>query len=308
MTMTILVGYDPETADRAPVDFGAAAARFTGAPLVVGSVFADSVVVGRIGHGRMEEDLASDASEALDHLQREMVTRGIHAEFQALPGPSAPAALHAAVESFNAGLLVVGSTDRGRIGELLPGSTAARLMHGAPCPIAVVPHAWQGGGGVKTLGVAFVDTPEGRQALESGVALARAAGAKLRVLCAVKPHHYGKVAGEGPGTEGTTYDELGVHMQEATRRALDEATAEARDLDVDVDVSVQDAADFLIAASDQLDLMVCGSRGYGPRRAVLLGGVSLRVTASARCPVIVLARGAEYGLEALVDERQGAVA
>ena len=39
--------------------------------------------------------------------------------------------------------------------------------------------------------------------------------------------------------------------------------------------------------------------------AVLLGGVSRRVTAEAHCPVIILARGAEDGLEALVDDGAG---
>ena len=37
-------------------------------------------------------------------------------------------------------------------------------------------------------------------------------------------------------------------------------------------------------ASEHLDLLVCGSRASGPLRAVLLGGVSRRVTADARCP------------------------
>ena len=67
-------------------------------------------------------------------------------------------------------------------------------------------------------------------------------------------------------------------------------------------MSVGDPADFLIAASERLDLLICGSRGYGPARAVLLGGVSRRVVSEARCPVIVLARGVETGLDALVDE------
>jgi nucleotide-binding universal stress UspA family protein len=66
---------------------------------------------------------------------------------------------------------------------------------------------------------------------------------------------------------------------------------------------VGDAAEFLVAASENVDLLVCGSRGYGPARAVLLGGVSRRVASEAHCPVIVLARGAETGLEALVDEQ-----
>jgi len=73
-------------------------------------------------------------------------------------------------------------------------------------------------------------------------------------------------------------------------------------------VSVQDPVAFLIAASDRLDLLVCGSRGYGPQRAVLLGGVSRRVAAEARCPVIVLARGIEADAEALAGEAAGAAA
>jgi nucleotide-binding universal stress UspA family protein len=51
---------------------------------------------------------------------------------------------------------------------------------------------------------------------------------------------------------------------------------------------------------EHLDLLVCGSRGYGPLRAVLLGGVSRRVAAEAHCPVIVLPRGLRSSLESLV--------
>jgi nucleotide-binding universal stress UspA family protein len=49
-----------------------------------------------------------------------------------------------------------------------------------------------------------------------------------------------------------------------------------------------------------VDLLICGSRGYGPARSVLLGGVTRRVTAEAHCPVIVLPRGTEAGLQALL--------
>ena len=38
--------------------------------------------------------------------------------------------------------------------------------------------------------------------------------------------------------------------------------------------------------------MVVGSRGYGPLKAVLLGGVSGQLIRSAACPVIVVPRGA----------------
>ena len=48
--------------------------------------------------------------------------------------------------------------------------------------------------------------------------------------------------------------------------------------------------------------------GYGPRRAVLLGGVSHRLPAEAQCPVIVPPRGVEAALEALMAVAPGATA
>jgi nucleotide-binding universal stress UspA family protein len=93
----------------------------------------------------------------------------------------------------------------------------------------------------------------------------------------------------------------------SVEQAVQHATEGVTGVEVEPDVSVGDPADFLIAASERLDLLVCGSRGYGPARAVLLGGVSRRVTAEAHCPVIVLARGTEAGIDALIDEQAGAI-
>ena len=93
----------------------------------------------------------------------------------------------------------------------------------------------------------------------------------------------------------------------AAERAVAEATAGETGIEVEPDVSVGDPADFLIAASERLDLLICGSRGYGPTRAVLLGGVSRRVSSEAHCPVIVLPRGAESSFQALISEEAGAV-
>jgi nucleotide-binding universal stress UspA family protein len=309
MARPILVGYDPAAGDRAPVEFGIAAAEFTGAPLIVGAVSASAAAFGPAGEGAVEEQLADTPKESLDHLEKELRRQRAGVECRVLPGTSAARALHEAAEEFGAGLLVLGSTDRGAIGRVLPGSTGERLMHGAPCPVAVVPRSWERGGGLKTIGVAYVDTPEGRRALDDAIALARRSGAKLRVLHAAKPRGLSGTFGGGDATTpATTYEELASAVRVRAERAVEEATAGQTGVDVEPDVSVGDPADFLIAASEQVDLLVCGSRGYGPARAVLLGGVSRRVATEAQCPVIVLARGAETGLEALVDQRAGATA
>jgi nucleotide-binding universal stress UspA family protein len=302
MAKPILVGHDPG-ADRAPLEFGIAAAEFTGAPLIVGTAHARGAALGHAAEGIVEEQLSDGPGDSLDHLAAELRRDGIQVECRALPNYSAARALHEAAEEFGAGLVVVGSTDRGTIGRVLPGSTAERLMHGAPCPVAVIPCGWSRGGGLKTLGVAYVDTPEGHRALEEAVALARRAGAKVRVLHAAKPRGMGGTYGGGDAmTHATTYEELASAVRARAERAVDDVAAESG-VEIEPDVSVGDAAEFLVAASENVDLLVCGSRGYGPARAVLLGGVSRRVASEAHCPVIVLARGAETGLEALVDEQ-----
>jgi nucleotide-binding universal stress UspA family protein len=309
MVKPILVGYDPAAGDRAPVEFGMAAAEFTGAPLIVGAVHASAAAFGPACAGVVEEQLADGPGESLEHLGTDVRRQGVGVECRALPGVSAARALHEAAEEFGAGLLVVGSTGRGTIGNLLPGSTGERLMHGAPCPVAVVPRSWERGGGLKTLGVAYIETPEGRRALEDAIVLARRSGAKLRVLHAAKPRGLsGTFGGGDPMTPATTYEELASAVRVRAERAVEEATAGMTGIDVEPDVSVGDPADFLIAASEQLDLLICGSRGYGPVRAVLLGGVTRRVVTEARCPVIALARGAETSLEALVDQHAGVTA
>ena len=48
----------------------------------------------------------------------------------------------------------------------------------------------------------------------------------------------------------------------------------------------------LVEESADLDLLVVGSRGYGPFRSTLIGGVSGRVVRAASCPVLVCLREA----------------
>ena len=77
--------------------------------------------------------------------------------------------------------------------------------------------------------------------------------------------------------------------------------AGAEELVAETELVYGDPAEALLGFTTTLDLLVMGSRAYGPRRAVMLGGVSRKVTAAARCPVIVLPRGAERSLGDLVS-------
>jgi nucleotide-binding universal stress UspA family protein len=310
MAKPILVGYDARTSDRAPVLFGVAAARFTGAPLIVATVAAAQPESDAVG-AALEEDLLADASAALAQVGAELEPQGVAIECRQLQSTSASRALYEAAESQDAGLLVVGSTRRGAVGRILPGSTAERLMHGAPCAITVVPHDWKPRGRIATVGVAYVNSQEGQEALRTAHSLARRAGATLRVLTVTRAGlaGYGETQAPTADQRGLEYEEVkGQHRVRAEQAARNAVAALGDDVPVEVDAFLEDPADTLIRVSDNLDILVCGSRGYGPLRAVVLGGVSRRVAAEARCPVMVLPRGVQSPLDALISEAPGATA
>ncbi|MEA2270358.1 MAG: hypothetical protein QOC64_2968 [Solirubrobacteraceae bacterium] len=300
MRKPILVGYEPNTLDRAPVRFGAEAARFTGAPLIVACV-----VHGDRAEGEPDEDLAAAAGAALHDVRTALDADGIPVQCREIAAVSAPRALHDTAAAEDAALLVVGSRHDGPLGRVLPGTTVERLLHGSPCPIAVVPAGWETRGGPRCIGVAYVDTEEGREALRAGHALARRAGASLRVLTVVKPSFamYAETEATVLVHPAKSIEEVeGEHRvwaERALRAAVDELDGDVR---VETEAFVDDdPAETLVRVSEHLDLLVCGSRGYGPVRAVLLGGVSRRVAAGARCPVLVLPGGVRAPLEALVE-------
>jgi nucleotide-binding universal stress UspA family protein len=317
MSKPILAGYDPTSGDRAPIRFGVAAARLTGAPLIVASVQAGAPIVPlsadtlEYAVAQRDEDLVSDCSAALAAVETELGQEGIRFECRKLRGTTAARALHEEAEKIDAGLLVVGSRRKSIAERIVLGSTAERLIHGAPCPVGVVPPEWTSKGALTTIGVAYVNSDEAREALRGAWALARRSGASLRVFTIVKPGMSIHLEAEAPnqGRFGKSAEDAeGEHLLMAER----EVKAALARLDGDVAVAVEgligDPAEILIGLSESVDLLVCGSRGYGPVRAVLLGSVTRRVAAEAHCPVIVLPRGVKASLEALVAEAPGATA
>ena len=121
----------------------------------------------------------------------------------------------------------------------------------------------------------------------------------MRVFGETEPHLASRRGGKDVAdVEG----EQRVLAEQAARAAVAELDG---DVQVEVDAYLEDPADTLIGVSEHLDLLVCGSRGNGPLRAVLLGGVSRRVAAESHCPVIVLPRGIEAALAALMAPAPG---
>jgi nucleotide-binding universal stress UspA family protein len=176
-------------------------------------------------------------------------------------------------------LLVLGSTHRGPIGQVFPGTVAERLLSDAPCPLAIAPRGYadRSHGGVGLIGVGYDGSRNARAALEMAKELARAAGDELRII------------GIAPGYAGVELPPpLEPLRQETTRRVERALDAVSDDVAASTVVGSGDPAAYLEQAGVELDLLVIGSRGRGPIKDLLLGSVSADVMQRAPCPVVVV--------------------
>jgi nucleotide-binding universal stress UspA family protein len=142
---------------------------------------------------------------------------------------------------------------------------------------------------VRRIGVAYVDAPEAREALDVAAALVERTGASLTLYTVVAP----RAEVFSPIIGRDAEESFLGSVREGARASLDAALAslpfEAAD-----ELLEGDVVDCLAALDErECDLLVCGSRGYGPVRRVLLGGVSSRLVRRAACPVVVVPRAAE---------------
>jgi nucleotide-binding universal stress UspA family protein len=288
----IVVGFDDSPGAQDAVAFAAALAANTGASLRLASAYPYDDAPSRTNHA-YGEYMRQECQVALDKAVA--AVEGVEVHGQAIPDNSPARALHNLAERTGAALVVVGSTRRGPVGRVVPGSTGERLLHGSPCPVAIVPRGFESDRPIQTVGVGFDGSEESDVALVAATQAALRFGASLRVVRIYDATRFGApalmtVPGQVPFHED---------YEKQQREGLDEAVA-ALPAEIHAEtVFIAGAPGPELAEQTRwVDLMVVGSRGYGPRAAVLLGGVTHTVIRKAHCPVIVLPRGSS-GLEPL---------
>lgn len=199
-------------------------------------------------------------------------------------GPAASGLSRLAVER-QASMLVLGSSHRGVVGRIVPGGVASQLLTRAPCAIAVAPvgYAKQVSGPISRVGIAYDAT------IESDVALAAAADAASRLAVPLRLYHAMHQISKDPA-----WDKFRAHMKDYAQGILD---AGLRRLPSEVQAKSSvlegEAAEVIADASrgDGVDLLYVGSRGYGPGREALLGGVAGALLHTAPVPLVIVPRG-----------------
>jgi nucleotide-binding universal stress UspA family protein len=282
---TIIVGVDGREGGRDALALAGLFQRKFDSALVAVAAYPYDPFPSRASSRAFDTIVARDATL---WVHDEVRAAGVHARAIAVPEGSPARALHHVAESEHADLIVVGSDHRGPVGRVLAGDVTSGALYGAPCPVAVAPHGLASRNPLlRKVGVGYDGTPEAMQALELARAVSEATGAMLELVCVVPPP-----VPLGPwvvevtsmnDAERSEHERVEALAAETLRELGDLATAHVVEGRPDVELASQ---------SSEFDVLVVGSRGYGPLKRLMLGSTSSKLVRSAACPVIVVPRGA----------------
>src|ERR1039457_3515821 len=224
----------------------------------------------------------AEHDESMRLLEQEREAIAVGAELITVTASSVGRGLHYLAETQGADLLTVGSSARSLAGRVLVEDVTRVSLIGAPCAVAVAPLGYaQEVRAIAKIGVGYDGSPESEAALAFARELAALHGAAVTALTVVEPSPY-----------------AGLIRAVARGYTPEKALAEAKDdlaaLDgVDGELASGLAGEELAAFGAHLDLLIVGSRGYGPIRRLMLGSTSAHLASNARCPLLVLPRLAD---------------
>lgn len=278
--MRLLVGYDGSDGGRDALALTRVLAEATGAGVVVVTVLPYGPLP--IPYEILEEEELERARPLLDEAREQLP--GIEVETRAFGGGTPAGVMNDLAEREEIDTIVVGSPHRGPVGRTLIGSVADGLLHGAPCEVLAAPRGYvsEERGPFRTIAVAYDDTPEAKVALRRAEEIGLACRSNIVIYMVSAPPAI------APGATGYTPSmppEAGALLTNAVKGVDERLGATGRVL-----AGVPGAAIATACEEVGADLLVAGSRGYGPVLRVLLGSVSTQLLHKAPCPVLVVPR------------------
>jgi nucleotide-binding universal stress UspA family protein len=229
-----------------------------------------------IAAGMVREE--REASKKL--LEQELAAAGVKAQLISIVSMSPGRGLHEQAEEQNADLLVVGSCSRGAFGRAMLGDDTRAALNGAPCTVAIASLGYaEHQDAIVNIGVGYDESAESETALATAHVIAGATGAAVHALEVVPIPSYA-YTGYIPLAVG---ESIGVMLEQATNRmkALP---------DVEGQAVYGLTGEELAAFSEKVDILVVGSRGYGPVKRLVLGSTTDYLERHARCSLLVLPR------------------
>ncbi|HET6731505.1 universal stress protein [Mycobacterium sp.] len=291
--MTVVVGYLAGKGGRSALHLAVEAATTLKTSLTVTTVVPRPWMTPSIAridaeYAQYAEQLAADsAKEAQQSIGA--LSDGLKVSYHKVAHRSASGGLLEAAKELDAEVLVLGSAADGRFGQVVIGSTADRLLHSSPVPMAISPRGYRGSkaGGLSRITCAYPGTPESRLVVERVAALAERLDVPMRVVTFA-------VRGR------TMYPpEVGLHAEDSILEAW---ASHARELlsqlksdgvvgeDVVLQVVTGNGWDQALDAADWQDgeLLAIGTSPSGGIARVFLGSRGTKILRHSPVPVVVL--------------------
>ena len=186
--MTVVVGYLAGKSGSAPLHLAAGAARTLRTSLTVATIVPKPWTYpspARVDaeYAAWADQLAADsAREAQRDL--EAMAQSVEVRFHSHAHRSVSGGLIQVVTELDADLLVLGSSASGQLGQVVVGSTADRLLHSSPVPVAIAPRGYRSprGGRLTRITCGYPGTPESADVVSRVAALAERLEVPLRVI------------------------------------------------------------------------------------------------------------------------------
>jgi len=220
----------------------------------------------------------AEREASLELLGREREAASVQAKLVIDAASTVGLGLRQLAARHRADLLVVGSCHRGAPGRLFLGDDTRATLNGAPCPMAIAPGGYQPHE-LTDIGIGYDASPESHEALGAARELAARHGSTIRALSVVSLQSipYGE-----PIPIGWPKFANGLVDDELKRSAQNEGVIG----DATPGRPTKDLAEF----ANEVDLLIVGSRGYGPLGRLLNGSTSNYLARHACCPLLVLPR------------------
>jgi nucleotide-binding universal stress UspA family protein len=184
--------------------------------------------------------------------------------------------LHEDCQQLGVDLLVVSASRRRASRTVLRGDITHAALDNARCAVAIAPAGYSREGlGMREIGVCYDGSPDSQRGLRVARDLAAEHGSKLSAFRAiyVPTFEYRIPIPDDAETET---------MVQAARDGIAELGG------VEPHAGYGKRAEQLTLYSAGLDLLVIGSRGYGPLRRLLRRSTARQLARTARCPLLVV--------------------
>jgi nucleotide-binding universal stress UspA family protein len=291
--VTVAVGYLAGKGGRSPLYLAVEAAKTLKTSLTVVTVVPRPWMTPSIAridaeYAQYADQLAADSAKQAQQCIDSLAT-GLDVKFHKVAHRSVSGGLLEAAEELQPEVLVLGSAADGKLGQVVVGSTADRLLHSSPVPMAISTRGYRGSkaGGLTRITAAYPGTPDTLHVVERVAALAERLAVPMRVVTFAVRGRTMYPPEVGLRAEDSILEQLATHARETLAQLKTDGVIGK---DVELQVATGNGWDEALDAADWQDgeMLAIGTSPVGGIARVFLGSRGSKILRHSPVPVLVL--------------------